>query len=79
MSGPREWSPRGNFKEVIEKIIKAFKESGQSEAIAIGEMLRETMFEERENFTYDYAMSILEEFEDAVKYAKKELKKIGPR
>lgn len=78
MDGPRDWSPRGTFEKTIDRVIRELLDSGQSEAIAVGEMLKDTRREERENFTYSYAMAILDEFEDAVKFARKELKRIRP-
>lgn len=79
MSGPRDWSPRGKFPETIKRVIRELKDSGQSEGIAIGDFLQDALIEDREYFSPSMVMSILEEFEDVIKYVRKEVKKIGPQ
>lgn len=77
MSNPREWSPRGSVEGTLKKIIKEFKNSNQSEALAIADVL-EGIEDDHED-RYGLALAILDEFITAAAYARKELKKIGPR
>jgi hypothetical protein len=76
MSGPREWSPRGNFKKVMKELLKDLKNSGQSESIAIADVLDSA--HEDPDFDFDLAMAILGEFESWSQYAKDKLKKVRP-
>jgi hypothetical protein len=56
--------------------MAAFRDSGQSEAIAIREVL--VSAKEDPDFDYDLALAILDQFEEWAQYGKKELKKIRP-
>ena len=75
MSNPREWSPRGSTGSVLKKIIKEFKNSNQSEAMAIADVL-ESVEDEHED-PHGLALSILDEFTSAAEYARVALKKIS--
>lgn len=77
MSRPREWSPRGSFKEALKKIIDDLKNSNQSEAIAIADVL-ESIEDDHED-PAGLAMAIADEFTSAAAYVRVQLKKIGPR
>lgn len=76
MSGPREWSPRGKFPKVLRDLMETLRDSGQSEAIAIREILISA--KEDPDFDHDLALAILDQFEGWAQYGKKELKKIRP-
>lgn len=75
MSKPREWSPRGSTEGVLRKIIKEFKNSNQSEAIAIADVL-ESVEDDHED-PHGLALAILDEFTSAANYARTALKKIS--
>lgn len=77
MSRPREWSPRGSVEGTIKKIVEDLKNSNQSEPMAIADVL-EGIEDDHED-PYGLALAILDEFTSAAEYARRILKKIGPR
>lgn len=75
MSKPREWSPRGSTEKTLKKIIKEFKNSNQSEAIAIADVLQSV--EDEHEDPHGLALAILDQFTSAAEYARSRLKRIS--
>lgn len=76
--GPKEWSPRPDpvesFQDVAKELIRDLIGSGDSQSIAIGDVLASAS--EDGELDEALAVSILDEFIESAKWAKDEIARI---
>jgi hypothetical protein len=64
-------------KKDMRQLLVEFRDSGQSEAVTMADLLQSAMFEDPD-FSRDFAIAILDQFEEWAKYGKAQLRKFGP-